>query len=523
MQLRSVLSRRSGFIVWALFLVAGLCSFQNYGISWDEEAQRYAAQISYDYIRGRDNFLLQWDNRDYGVVFELLLLGLEKLLRLTQLRDIYLMRHLVTHLFFLGGAWCFYLLLRRIFQSPFLAVTGLLLLLLHPRIYADSFYNSKDLPFLSMYAICLNVFSRAFDSERLIVFWMMGVVTGLLTDIRILGILFFASVLFFLFGQVCFNIARRKSVRQKLLQLTVYVLSSCLTVYLFWPFLWMHPLDGLLHVWKSMSVFSRWDASVFFNGAFIHSSKIPWYYLPVWIGITTPVFYVAAAIGGIILVSVSLLRKSLACFYDADHRLRLLALLTCLGPVLAVIVLHSVVYDAWRQVFFIYPAFVLLSVWALSELILFTRNNLILKSAIVFAVLSPLAFTISSFPLSNVYFNVLAGTRPDEIRHRWEMDYWGLSFRQGLNYILDHDTSSHIIVRYRESPCAATYRIFFAQDRRLELQHVEETDQLIERGAGDYFITNYRLFPNDFEQCKGNEIYSFRVANSRVCTIFKLR
>lgn len=87
--------------------IIALISFDEYGISWDEEAQRKTGIVNYEYIFSNSQELLTWFDRDYGVAFELPLIILEKVLNLTDSRDIFFMRHLVTHLFFLVGCFFF--------------------------------------------------------------------------------------------------------------------------------------------------------------------------------------------------------------------------------------------------------------------------------------------------------------------------------------------------------------------------------------------------------------------------------
>ena len=72
---------------------------------------------------------------------------------------------------------------------------ALLIFLLHPRIYAHSFGNSKDLPFLAMFIIALYLLERAFRRDTIGGFVLLGIAVGLLTNLRIMGIMLFAAAL----------------------------------------------------------------------------------------------------------------------------------------------------------------------------------------------------------------------------------------------------------------------------------------------------------------------------------------
>ena len=135
-------------------------------------------------------------DRYYGAAFEApLALLLERIIGMEDSRDILLGRYLLTHLVFLaGGVFC-YLLVLRMFNSRPLALVALVLFLLHPRIYAHSFFNSKDVPFLAMFMIALWLVHRAFRHDTLGAFVLCGAGVGLLVNLRIMGVILFAAVL----------------------------------------------------------------------------------------------------------------------------------------------------------------------------------------------------------------------------------------------------------------------------------------------------------------------------------------
>ena len=54
-------------------------------------------------------------------------------------------------------------------------------------------------------------------------------------------------------------------------------------------------------------------------------------------------------------------------------------------------------------------------------------------------------------PYQNVYFNRLAGKDMQMIKQRFDLDYWGLAYREGLAYILSVDDRETIPV-YADTP-----------------------------------------------------------------------
>src|SRR5690606_2262608 len=130
-------------ILFGLLISLAFANYTDFGISWDESFQRKTGAINYQFVFEGDSALLTYHDRDYGAAFELPLILIEESLGLTDSREIYLMRHLVSHLFFIFCLWCCYWLIYLFFNNKWLAATGVLLFVLHPLIYAHSFFNTK--------------------------------------------------------------------------------------------------------------------------------------------------------------------------------------------------------------------------------------------------------------------------------------------------------------------------------------------------------------------------------------------
>ena len=193
------LARHSALIALALFAAVGGAVFDDCGVAIDEPTNRANGHISLDYILGNKDEFAGYINhpadRFYGVAFELPLTAVERLLGQTNPRDIYLTRHMLAHLFFLAGGFCASLLAYRLFGSRLIAMVAMMLFLLHPRLYAHSFFNAKDLSFLSMFMIALYLTHRAFRRDSVWAFALCGAGVGLLANIRIAGVMLIPAVL----------------------------------------------------------------------------------------------------------------------------------------------------------------------------------------------------------------------------------------------------------------------------------------------------------------------------------------
>ena len=133
-----VVSRGAVFVL-GIFAAVGFAVLDDYGVSGDEYFQRLIGHAWVNYVLGVwDGIPWEDHNRLYGAAFEVPLVLVERILGLTDSRDVYLGRHLASHLFFLAGGFFCYLLAYRLSGNRLLAIFAMLLFLLHPRLYRSS-------------------------------------------------------------------------------------------------------------------------------------------------------------------------------------------------------------------------------------------------------------------------------------------------------------------------------------------------------------------------------------------------
>ena len=505
----SFLFRHIALIVLVAFGLTGVWMLDDYGASVDTNFQRDLAFHHLDYVLGNVEAIKQDYNRFYGVAFELPLLLTELALGLDDIRDIYLTRHLVSHMFFLTGGFFCYLLARRLFENRLLAVLALLLFLLHPRIYAHSFFNSKDVPFLSMFMICLYLAHRAFNKDgRWWWFVLCGVGIGLLVNLRIMGFVLPAAVVAMLLLDLV-RVPEGRDRRGVLLSVTVFVMSTLLTVYAVSPFLWSDPVGSGID-WFAISSHHPHEDLQLFRGEWFWSHEYhPPEYVPVWFSISTPP---AVLVLGLVGMSALVLR-GLFCPRDVlrDTRLRFwLMLIICfVAPVLAVMVLGSNIYNGWRQMYFLYAPFCLLAVfgvrWTFSLLGSSSLKSLA-YGAVVTCVLVAAVSMVSIHPNQHLYFTFFVDrTTPEHLSDSYELDYQRYSVHQGLEYLLDKYPSSPIYLASRLPGIQRYHHILPPEDRHRLFLWSED---------GDFLIND--TYRPGFE---GNEIYSLKIYNSTIVSV----
>ena len=506
------LARHSGLALLVAFGLLGVWVVDDYGISTDARWQRDLAGHALDYVLGNVESAGPDYNRFYGVAFELPLLLTELALGLDDTRDIYLTRHLLSHLFFLAGGLFCYLLARRLFENRLLAVLAMLLFLLHPRIYAHSFFNSKDVPFLSMFMICLYLAHRAFDRDgRWWRFALCGAGAGLLVNLRIMGFVLPAAVVAMLFLDLV-RVPEGRGRRHVLSSMAVFMLSTLLTVYAVSPFLWSDPVGGSVEWFAESARHIHNDNYVFRGEWFFSRDYLPLEYVPVWFSITTPPAVLALGLVGVSALVLRGLFRPRDVLRDTRLRFWLMLVGCFMLPIVAVMVLSSNIYNGWRHVYFLYAPFCLLAVFGARWTFSFFRNSRLRFSAygaVGAGVVAVAVSMVAIHPSQQVYFTFLVDrTTPEHLRTRYQMDYWSSSMRYGFKHLLERHPSRSVYIETHLNSAWWDRYIFPAEDRHrlFVYRHGEE---------GEFSISDdYRL------ETEGAEIYWFKVYSN---TIFMIR
>ena len=525
--------RRSLLIALALLALVGLAVFDDYGVAVDEWLQRHTGKASLDYILGRE-YVLSDHNRFYGVAFEIPLILAERALGLEDVRSIVLARRPLTHAFFLIGALAAAALALRMFGgSRWLALFAALAFVLHPRIYAHSFFNSKDAPFLSAFAISLFLIHWAFGRNRIWAFALCGAWIGLTANIRMLGAILFPAVA----GMLALDFARAvwmdgsrsAAAKRGLGSLAAFSLSAALALYAAWPALWGDPLS----FFEGLGVLADHPNPVvqLFRGETIPNDDLPPYFTPFWMAITTPPITLALAAAGIAAISWAALRNPISALENSETRFRLL-LVACLALPLAVLaILRPNASDGWRQFYFLYAPVCLLAACGLRALVraaasggaarIFRRFIADPKDSLPSAVCALAVFGLiataiemaSIHPHQITYFNVFVDKSAPNLRTRYDMEYYGASVSEGLAWLA---------AAYPDSPLRVRSQITWAHYGRTILPKESRDRIIVEDDAPDFYITNHRehALSGNFEaELFAPVIYERRVYGNAVMSV----
>ena len=196
----NIFATLSFFII--LFFI-GISIYADFGLGVDEDNSRVNGFVSLRYIYEIfspqnifkiDKIIIVSNINDYsqqgnGVVFDLPMAFLELIFNITDDRQIYLIRHFSNFLFFFISIIFFYKIIKNRYNSYFSALLGAAFLVASPRIFAESFYNSKDIFFMSLFIINLFAGINFLEKPSIKSAAFFSIISALCIDVRILGIL----------------------------------------------------------------------------------------------------------------------------------------------------------------------------------------------------------------------------------------------------------------------------------------------------------------------------------------------
>lgn len=507
------------------FFFIGLNIFKDYGVHEDELGNQWFGNYMIQYINNPESSECPfWEVHGetvhiwiHGPVFELFLAFIEKkILKLAEGADIIFMRHLVTFLTYFTGVVFFYFLCLFYFKNWKVGLLGCLFLILHPRIFSNSFYNSVDIPFLSFYIISIYSLFKYLERKTLLRTFLHALVCAVLIDIRVAGVIMPFCTLFFVIADLIKNKEERRKIKLIAMNIILYLVALFIFIILFWPLLWKSPIHNFLFALRA-SLYNSGTATIFFT-------PVPWYYNFVWILITTPLLYSFLFVIGIVISIKAFLKNPIK--YYSSYRNRLLALFLFLTPIALSIIFKTRLFCDWRHHYFIYPLFVIFILLGTIFCLEFintkftARAHKIIQIIFICMVILNMAgigwLMVKYHPHQNIYKNVLApfflkNGRICFDKFSTSADYWGLSYRDALEYILKNDKAKEIKVYIPFTPKKFLLDILSANDGKRLISTEDPKD------------AKYILNLNSLDNVEYQEYYIFEVCREKLVYVYKLK
>ena len=441
-------------------LVAGLLglhflliisTFRDYGMSWDQPGlDEYGQTVVRFYTSlGRDYAAQTHELRIYGGLFEILSSVVEGLTHLGWLEA----RNLTSALFGLLGTWASFRL-GAIAFGPLVGLTAALFLTLTPTYYGHEFINPKDIPFAALYLLSLYyVVKMALDFPDLR--WSnslkAGLAIGATLGVRAGGLILFPLLVGAIFVSLLWNVQKRglrvlvgRLLTTGVMHAVEVVLLAWLVMLLSWPFAWKAnqwrpflwaPFVAL----REFSHFTWYGPGIFFEGRLFKPTELPSHYLVTIFANCLPEFILA----GWLLGLIALLRVSYSG-RRALHRKSLAAIIifaASVTPLAFIIITHAPLYDNFRHVLFAVPPLIILSAAGVLAVVESVKNQtirLVCVIAYTLAILTTIADMRALHPYEYTYFNHLIAGGMEQANQRFEIEYWGTSFREAADWLKEY-------------------------------------------------------------------------------------
>lgn len=453
-----------GLVVAFFAVVAGfgLLVYDDYGITWDEPGLVHYGNLLLEHFGPGGEWETYSHLRYYGPVGPLVLAATDRLVPGPALPAV----HLANFAFFMTGVAAFYALCRYQFASRLWGLAGAAALVLSPRVFAHGMVNPKDMPLMTMFIVAVYLLVRYLDSRN--VWWIVacGAATGLAFDVRISGA-FVVALVTLGFGV---DLLRREQrlARASALHFVTYLAMSLAVAYALWPLLWTDPIGDLRAAFELMTNFLAGPPTVLYRGEAVDITALPWHYLPVWIGITTPPLYLLLGAVGLPVALWGLTRSTRKRFFA-------IYLAWLFVPLVGIAIRRTPLYETWRQALFVYPALLLLTVAGARAIVELLRRRrraqALLRVAVIVTACAGIWIVGTMFrlhPYQAAYFNVLAGDPNDE----YEVDYWGVSYAEGQERLLRANEKESMKVFNCSGPPADALEALLSEEDAARIEYV---------------------------------------------------
>ena len=211
------------------------------------------------------------------------------------------------------------------------------------------------------------------------------------------------------------------------------------------------------------------------------STDLPWWYVPAWLAAQLPLLSLAAVLGGLVTLVVVAVRRRRSIGAATAVPLVPIALQGIVLPV-GIVLSGVALYDGIRHLLFMLPGLIALTAVALALLDRGAGSRLrtALPLTAVVVVAASLAASIRWAPYAYAFVNPVAGWNKDG--RSWELDYWGVSAREGIRRLRDAGMTTIYV-----SPTSEVGIPYGATDQRVS------TDGLPGRGdqAGLYVFLRW--------------------------------
>lgn len=422
-----------------LYLLVGLTNLDKYGMSWDETFSIKRGESTSLYLES----YLKPSGRSFNfddplfyhpTFFPTINFWFSKIAKTSLVINPIDSNHILILILFSVGLIFLYLFAKEMFNER-VALYSMLFLIFFPRFIAHSIYNPKDIPVTIFSLIALFFLYLTFVKKNYKDAVLAGIFSGISLTTKFEGILifpiFFVSYLFSLIFDL--NVRKCLKLKRELIILITILITSFITVFISWPQLW----EGPSLIYKSVKYFlSDFQKNkVLYFGKDYTPTNLPWHYVPVYLVIVTPLITLAFFFVGSFLSLKNLIKKEKILQFS-------LVLSWLFVPLIAKAYPGIAKYDGIRHFFISVPALTILAGLGLGFSVkkvefIFPKFKRVISGLVLFLISAVLFSEIMKIhPYEGSYFN--GGVRmfiPEHIENYFDIEYWGVTYREGVNWL----------------------------------------------------------------------------------------
>lgn len=520
---KKIISTVGIYLFFLIYFLIGLCIFKDYGISTDEPFERSTMYVNLSYILnqfGREPMnvpaLETYEDKYYGMVLQMPTIFFE--VGDMGLQFIYRCRHIYTFIICFIGYIAFFSLCKKIFNSNILGLLGAIMVGLYPRFFAEQFYNIKDMIFVSVFMISMWATERLVTSKfsyKWIV--LFSIICAITTNVRIFGVIFivfaimymwFSYILEKIYKMKIYNLTWRKVLFSSIVMVGIYMMLWVVLL----PGTWENPIHNILEMFMDFSNYD-WHGKIVFMGEVIGGNQLPWYYIPIWLLISIPVWYIACFFitGGIVVYNIILQikkKKNILLNLFFEYKFLTWCTLLFMVPWVGIVAIKATMYNAWRHCYFLLPPIVMFILYGIQFIIINgkLRYKIFLFLFIIVGIVFQSEWICTNHPFEMVYFNEIGRKYGAD----FDRDYWHLSELQAYQYIAENDNSENITI---DSSGNQLFMNMLDDEARARIEISEDPT---------YYIETYRgKVGNECKKEGYEEVYSIIVDHFKVASIFK--
>ena len=448
---REKMSKAVTIAIYLGFALWGLLSYRDYGITYDEAAQRNHGLVALKYVIerwfGEENLPAYLANMSdtlqeygfakyYGIGIKIPLMLVELLTGFCMTKQqIFHMNHLYTFFLFYVSAIFVYKIARKLrFEDTYVILT-VLLYILCPKTLADAFYNIKDSGFSSVMVIMIYFGLSLIEEYRISTALGLAISAAFCLNTRIVGALPLIIICrMFIVKDGEIDLKRLRQIMcVGLFAFVIYIVIA--------PVAWDNIGEYVYNVIKTFGNFEQASVEIIGNNAYLQQN-LPWFYTILFIFMTVPNLYII--FGGLGFLSEVAKYVKFANVKEKiiENRLTFVLVAQFVSVVGYDMVMRPAKYNMWRHFYFLLIYLSIFTVigirYAVSRLKDYKR--LVIGFTIISLSMS-IIWIVKNHPYEYMYYNPLIVFDAQEIMIH---DYWHASYHNILQKIeADIDIDVH--------------------------------------------------------------------------------